>query len=455
MRMAKSSRQDRELPMFLKNSTASCMMKVNLMKQKWNPTKMRLKMMRERRMKFLKSRRMNCRMQSKGSRKAKQQTAMESDPKTSKHATKKRKKWWDRSSTKSQSKMNLILRHGEEWEWKWYIKRGDVENVGNYRPICSLPDLYKLFTTVLCSRLYPRLDQTKVEDQAGSRSSYQTTDHFATYRMIGQKCHEWWNKMSAADNRRRKGVRLHHAQINLGRPQILQHRTWLHPLLEEFKQRPESHSTDWRRKRHVWDQERNQTGWSTVKLALQHGSAESIGRRHSALAKEKRCGNTLERQRSRLPHKHENCWRRAPFCILNRTAPKCYANSSEVQKKWDSESIEERRKFSATKVEILTREESTKYLGQMITFQQQETTETRNCIRAAWATFHKYGQELTSRSYMLRHRLRLFDAVVSPTMNYASGTRTVTKKHERMIQSTQRKMLRRIIQTKIRYKKTL
>ena len=54
---------------------------------------------------------------------------------------------------------------------------------------------------------------------------------------------------------------------------------------------------------------------------------------------------------------------------------------------------------------------------------------------------------------MLRHRLRLFDAVISPTMNYASGTWTLTKEHERMIQSMQRKMLRLIIQTKRRYKK--
>ena len=54
---------------------------------------------------------------------------------------------------------------------------------------------------------------------------------------------------------------------------------------------------------------------------------------------------------------------------------------------------------------------------------------------------------------MLRHRLRLFDAVVSPTMNYASGTWTLTNDHERMIQSTQRKMLRLIIQAKRRYQK--
>ena len=105
------------------------------------------------------------------------------------------------------------------------------------------------------------------------------------------------------------------------------------------------------------------------------------------------------------------------------------------------------------KVEMLTREESTKYLGQMITFQQQVTTEFENRIRAAWATFYEYKQELSSKSYLLRHRLRLFDLVITPTMNYASGTWTLSKEHERMIQSTQRKMLRLIKQMKRKYKK--
>ena len=77
-------------------------------------------------------------------------------------------------------------------------KKGDVENVGNYRPICSLPAFYKLFSTILYSRLYPRLDQKQAENQAGFRSSYQTIDRLATYRMIEQKCHEWRIKMWTA-----------------------------------------------------------------------------------------------------------------------------------------------------------------------------------------------------------------------------------------------------------------
>ena len=92
-------------------------------------------------------------------------------------------------------------------------------------------------------------------------------------------------------------------------------------------------------------------------------------------------------------------------------------------------------------------------LDKMVTFQQQETIEIKNRIRAAWAAFYKDKQELTSKSYFLRHRLRLFDMVITSTMNHASGTWTLSKEHERENQSTQRKMLRLVIQTRRKYKK--
>ena len=70
--------------------------------------------------------------------------------------------------------------------------------MSNYRPICSLLALYKLFSTILYGRLYPALNQKQAADQAGFRNSYQTTDHLATYRMTEQKCHEWRIKMWTA-----------------------------------------------------------------------------------------------------------------------------------------------------------------------------------------------------------------------------------------------------------------
>ena len=104
-------------------------------------------------------------------------------------------------------------------------------------------------------------------------------------------------------------------------------------------------------------------------------------------------------------------------------------------------------------IEILKKSDSARYLGQKITFQDQEMEEIKNRLKAAWAAFHKYRQELTSRDYRLCHRLRLFNMVITPTMTYASGTWTLTKKHEQMIRKAQRKMLRLIIQTKRKYKK--
>ena len=72
----------------------------------------------------------------------------------------------------------------DEWKKvkiKVIHKKGDVEDVSNYRPICSLPAMYKLFSTSLYGSFFPMLDQKQAEDQAGFRKTYQTTDHHATH----------------------------------------------------------------------------------------------------------------------------------------------------------------------------------------------------------------------------------------------------------------------------------
>ena len=50
---------------------------------------------------------------------------------------------------------------------KVIYKKGNVEEVGNYRPNCTLPALYKLFSTIMYNRRYNRLDQAQSEDQGG------------------------------------------------------------------------------------------------------------------------------------------------------------------------------------------------------------------------------------------------------------------------------------------------
>ena len=78
-------------------------------------------------------------------------------------------------------------------------------------------------------------------------------------------------------------------------------------------------------------------------------------------------------------------------------------------------------------------------------FSRLSARRKQNRIRAGWAKFKSNKQELGSKTYSLNDRLRLFDAVVSPTILYASGTWTLTKDHERALQRTQRIMLRMIL----------
>ena len=54
---------------------------------------------------------------------------------------------------------------------KVMYKKGNVEEVEEYRPIRTLPALYKLYSTIRYNRLYDRLDRVQPEDQGGFRRS--------------------------------------------------------------------------------------------------------------------------------------------------------------------------------------------------------------------------------------------------------------------------------------------
>ena len=74
----------------------------------------------------------------------------------------------------------------DEWKkvkFKVSHKEGDVEGVSNYRPICSLPTMYKLFSTILYGRFFPNANlrhSTKgsddVYDVSVSLTGYEPND---------------------------------------------------------------------------------------------------------------------------------------------------------------------------------------------------------------------------------------------------------------------------------------
>ena len=96
-------------------------------------------------------------------------------------------------------------------------------------------------------------------------------------------------------------------------------------------------------------------------------------------------------------------------------------------------------------IEILPHRGGTKYLGRFLTFRAPQDAELTNRINNAWRKFGCHKQELTSKCYPLRQRLRLFEATVSATALYGSSAWTLTKQQEDRLRKSQRQMLRKVL----------
>ena len=112
--------------------------------------------------------------------------------------------------------------------------------------------------------------------------------------------------------------------------------------------------------------------------------------------------------------------------------------------------LDEDRNCSSMKVkghtvEIIGYEESAMYLGRSLSFGKLHDAELRHRINRGWAKFSMQKRELCSKKYPLQDRLKLFEATVTPTVLYASGTWTMNKSREAALRTAQRQMLRKIV----------
>ena len=72
-----------------------------------------------------------------------------------------------------------------------FFKKGNRKDIKNYRTICLLSNMYKLFTKIITTRLENKLDENQPREQAGFRSKYSTTDHIHAINQLKEKCREY------------------------------------------------------------------------------------------------------------------------------------------------------------------------------------------------------------------------------------------------------------------------
>ena len=68
------------------------------------------------------------------------------------------------------------------------FKKGNKEDLKNYRPICLLANIYKVLRKVLTKRLEKTLDENQPREQAGFRSRGSTTYLIHVVNKLKEKC---------------------------------------------------------------------------------------------------------------------------------------------------------------------------------------------------------------------------------------------------------------------------
>ena len=105
-------------------------------------------------------------------------------------------------------------------------------------------------------------------------------------------------------------------------------------------------------------------------------------------------------------------------------------------------------------IEILDNTQNAMYLGRMLKPTEMQREELKNRTSKAWAKYNTHKADLTNEKLPIGLRLRLFNATVTPTMLYGSGTWVLTERMRSEIKTQQRKMLRCIAKCHKSFPKT-
>ena len=343
---------------------------------------------------------------------------------------------------------------------KVIFKKGDPLEVKNYRPIASIPILYKLFSRMVCGRIQSKIFSNLSPAQAAYRPSFSTDDHLLSVALLVESCKEWNQELwialvdfekafdmiehdSLFDVLRQLGIEDSYVHLvqKLYRDQVasvhvnMDSRSF--PYLRGVKQGDPISGLlfvsvleiCFRNLDKIWKTANRRRRGQYFGMVVDEPDDPLLSLRFAddvALVAQSQSDVT-----KMLGHLRLEALKYGLVMNMDKTKVLTTAGAGAA-----------RVKLGDAYVNVLNPDQSEKYLGRKLNLQNQAQVELTNRLQSAWATFTKYKEVFRSRWCTFSLKMKMFDALVTPVVLYGAGSWTLTKEMETQLQTTRRRMLR-------------
>ena len=352
-----------------------------------------------------------------------------------------------------------ILKPGESIPPAWksssirvLFKKGDPRLPENYRPVCIIPIIYKIFSKVICERIKDVLLKEQSWDQAGFRPGFSCDDH--------EECNEFniplW--VAAIDFSKAFDSISHRSIFEALQKQGVP-AACLDILARLYKDQHAHIGAD-QKSRDFLISKGTKQGYPISPLIF-NAVLEGIMRKVKEKWRKRKYGIELQPSYEEhltnlrfaddllligktLPQIKQMLMDMAVECAkvglnLHPGKTKILHNDKGYGRHVKSAQVGE------MVIEVLEATASTVYLGRLLSLTDPHEVELQHRLKKGWAKFAVYKEELTNKEVSLKLRMRLFNAVVTPTILYGCSSWVLTASKEKRLQTTQMKMTRTIL----------
>ena len=322
-------------------------------------------------------------------------------------------------------------------------KKGPRDVLANFRPICLLSLVLKVFSRVLLNRMQRTLTLNTRREQAGFRSGYSTTDHIHVINQLTERCREYRLPLCLLfiDFKKAFDTVEHQAVLNsltqFGIPSR---------YIEVIRQCNSNCTTDINLL--------HEPVRVKIQRGVRQGEVSSPNLFSAALESLMRtldlpCGINIDGERLQYllfaddivliaddPSTLEQS-----LSALSTAANNIGLEIHKGKTQWMKNKFARDSAISldGAQIELVS---SYVYLGQSINMNNDITSEISRRRKAGWAAFNKYREVILDKRLDAQIRSHIFNTHVLPALTYASETWNTTKSEEERLAVTQRAMER-------------